>query len=354
MGGRAREISDYPWQALERVGRRKNREISRARRVADAAGARTLTEAGQALSELVGAEIELLVRSIGRARRPIGAREVLLALGDSLTLGAALEPDGTVALLSRILGRQVTLAEPELALGEPLSGALAALGCEAARRLSTAPVRLTSLPEGKPVEIEVTLLVEGRPYALALRVWSTALEPESTPNFELLADAPLELRLVAALSCARRVELESLQVGDAWFPGTGWFVDRALAGRAVLASEGAERGVWVDLAPDGKVVLRQGTAALPHDTMASDGPSTTELAEVALEAPVVVRVELASLSLSAREVATLKPGDVLESRRRVGEPVVLRVGGRAVAKGDLVDVEGELGVRIREILEPSP
>ena len=108
------------------------------------------------------------------------------------------------------------------------------------------------------------------------------------------------------------------------------------------------------MAPDGKVVLRQGTAALPHDTMASDGPSTTELADVALEAPVVVRVELASLSLSAREVATLKPGDVLESRRRVGEPVVLRVGGRAVAKGDLVDVEGELGVRIREILEPSP
>jgi type III secretion system YscQ/HrcQ family protein len=354
MGGTARDIRDYPWQALERVGRRKTREVARARRVAAAAGVRTLTEASRALSELVGAEIEVVVRSLGRARRPNGAKEILLAVGDALTVGAALEPDGAAALLSRLLGRQVALAEPELALGSPLNGALAALGCEAARRLSSEPVRLATLPEGRPVELELTLLVDGRPYALALRVWASAVEPESAPNLALLADSALELRLVAALSWARPSELESLQVGDAWFPGEGWFLDRSLTGRAVLASETGERGVWVDLAPGGKVVLRQGTAALPLDTMATDGSTPTELADVALEAPVVVRVELASVSLSAREVASLKPGDVLESRRRVGEPVVLRVGGRAIAKGDLVDVEGELGVRIREILEPAP
>ncbi len=354
MGGRAREIRDYPWQALERVGRRKAREVARARRVAAAAGVGTLTEAGKALSELVGAEIEVVVRSMGRARRPNGAKEILLAVGDSLTLGAALEPDGAAALLSRLLGRQVALAEPELALGGALSGALSALGCEAARRLTSEPVRIATLPEGRPIELEVTLLVDGHPYALALRAWASLLEPEFPPNLGLLADARLELRLVVALSSARRAELENLQPGDAWFPGEGWFLDRTLAGRAVLASEAAERGVWVDLARDGKVVLRQGTAALPLDTMATDGPSASELAEVALEAPVVVRVELASVSLSAREVASLKPGDVLESQRRIGEPVVLRVGGRVIARGDLVDVEGELGVRIREILEPTP
>lgn len=352
--GRARDIRDYPWHALERVERRSVRQAGRALRLAKAAGARTLPQVGAELSELVGAEVELFVRSVGRARRPVGAREMVVALGDSLTLGLALEPDGVVALLSRILGRQVSLAEPELGINEPLGGALAALACEAARRLSPEPVRLVDAPDSQPVELELTLLVDGRPYALAVRAWASLLEPELEPNLALLADTRLELTLVVALSCARREELESLQVGDAWFPGEGWFIGRDLTGRAVLASGASERGVWVDLAPNGEVVLRQGTAALPQDTMGTEPSSTNELGEVALEAPVVVRVELASLSLTARDVATLRPGDVLETGRRVGGPVLLRVGGRVVAKGELVDVEGELGVRIREIMEPAP
>jgi flagellar motor switch/type III secretory pathway protein FliN len=37
----------------------------------------------------------------------------------------------------------------------------------------------------------------------------------------------------------------------------------------------------------------------------------------------------------------------------LGEPVVLRVAGRAVARGELVDVEGTVGVRVREVFGPS-
>jgi flagellar motor switch/type III secretory pathway protein FliN len=36
--------------------------------------------------------------------------------------------------------------------------------------------------------------------------------------------------------------------------------------------------------------------------------------------------------------------------RRIGDPVVLRVGGVAVARGDLVEIDGEVGVRIVERL----
>jgi flagellar motor switch/type III secretory pathway protein FliN len=83
-------------------------------------------------------------------------------------------------------------------------------------------------------------------------------------------------------------------------------------------------------------------------------PEESSLEEVVLEAPVVVRVELGSVSLTAREVAGMQPGDVIETGKALGEPVVLRVAGRAVARGDLVEVEGEIGVRIREILEHTP
>lgn len=79
----------------------------------------------------------------------------------------------------------------------------------------------------------------------------------------------------------------------------------------------------------------------------ADAPTLTE---VVLDAAVVVRVELGEVGLTAREWARLAPGDVLETGLRVAEPVALRVAGRVVARGELVDVEGELGVRIRELV----
>lgn len=79
----------------------------------------------------------------------------------------------------------------------------------------------------------------------------------------------------------------------------------------------------------------------------ADAPTLTE---VVLDAAVVVRVEVAEVSLTAREWARLSPGDVLETGVRIAEPVALRVNGRVVARGELVDVEGEVGVRIRELV----
>jgi flagellar motor switch/type III secretory pathway protein FliN len=77
------------------------------------------------------------------------------------------------------------------------------------------------------------------------------------------------------------------------------------------------------------------------------------LREIALDAPLIVRVEVASVTLTAREWGTLAAGDVIETGVRLAEPVVLRVGGREVARGELVTVDGELGVRIREMVDPG-
>ena len=65
---------------------------------------------------------------------------------------------------------------------------------------------------------------------------------------------------------------------------------------------------------------------------------------------MMVRIEIGAVSMTAREWAELGPGDVIESGRRIAEPVVLRVAGREVARGELVNLEGELGVRIRELV----
>ena len=64
------------------------------------------------------------------------------------------------------------------------------------------------------------------------------------------------------------------------------------------------------------------------------------------EVPVVVRVEIGIAEMRAREWAALGAGDVVALGRKIGEPVTLRVGGVAVARGELVDLDGEVGVRI--------
>jgi flagellar motor switch protein FliN/FliY len=68
--------------------------------------------------------------------------------------------------------------------------------------------------------------------------------------------------------------------------------------------------------------------------------------EVLDEAAVVVRVELGAVEMSAREWAELGNGDVVTLGRKLGTPAVLRVGGVEVARGELVQVDGEYAVRI--------
>jgi flagellar motor switch/type III secretory pathway protein FliN len=104
------------------------------------------------------------------------------------------------------------------------------------------------------------------------------------------------------------------------------------------------------LADAGHLVVR-GTEALALDQeLAMDRIDETEkTAEAALEAPLVVRVEVGAVAMTAREWGELAVGDVIPVGRSLGELSVLRIGGVEVARGELVDVEGELGVRIREL-----
>jgi type III secretion system YscQ/HrcQ family protein len=169
----------------------------------------------------------------------------------------------------------------------------------------------------------------------------------------------LSVPLVIGLSLVNRAELRRLEVGSAFVPGEGLFVDRAANGLGVLAAATAERGVRVELSSAEGIVLRDETLALAPDVEVS-GDAMDEsndvnqtLTDAVLEAPVVVRIELAAVSMTAGDWAKLRPGDVIETGRRVAEPVLLRVGGRVVARGELVDIEGELGVRVRELAGTS-
>ena len=85
--------------------------------------------------------------------------------------------------------------------------------------------------------------------------------------------------------------------------------------------------------------------------LASRSPSSAAAALGAMELPVTF--ELASLQLRVDELAALTPGYTLALGGDIASvPVSIRVGGRLLARGRLVDVGGMPGVQI-EALEPA-
>lgn len=66
-----------------------------------------------------------------------------------------------------------------------------------------------------------------------------------------------------------------------------------------------------------------------------------------------VTAELGRTSLTVRELLSLVPGSVVELDRIAGAPIDVLVNGTVIARGEVVVVDEEFGVRITEILDPD-
>ncbi len=77
-----------------------------------------------------------------------------------------------------------------------------------------------------------------------------------------------------------------------------------------------------------------------------EGAPSSEAAGLLDDVTVAMVVELGRVMVSAADVMGLRPGQVIELSRSPGEPVDLVVDGKRIGKGELVEIDGELGVRI--------
>jgi flagellar motor switch protein FliN/FliY len=64
-------------------------------------------------------------------------------------------------------------------------------------------------------------------------------------------------------------------------------------------------------------------------------------------------LQFGAREMPLREVLALGPGDVVELDRHVSEPVDLVVGDRIVARGEVVVVSGNFGLRVTQVAEPQ-
>ena len=66
-----------------------------------------------------------------------------------------------------------------------------------------------------------------------------------------------------------------------------------------------------------------------------------------------VSVELGRTRMTVRELLALTPGAIVELDKAAGAPVDLLVNGTLMARGEVVVIDEEFGVRITEIVSPG-
>ncbi|MCB0824684.1 MAG: flagellar motor switch protein FliN [Armatimonadetes bacterium] len=75
--------------------------------------------------------------------------------------------------------------------------------------------------------------------------------------------------------------------------------------------------------------------------------------EMLMDIPLEVSVELGRVKMVVKDVVELGSGSIVEIDKAAGEPVDVMVNGRLVARGEVVVIEDNFGVRITEILSPA-
>ena len=80
----------------------------------------------------------------------------------------------------------------------------------------------------------------------------------------------------------------------------------------------------------------------------ADGPGGEGNLHLLRDIELAVTVELGRARLRVSEVLALHTGSVVELNRPVGAPVELLANGRPIARGQIVVVDDQLGVRVTE------
>ncbi len=301
-----------------------------------AAGARAADQASRALAAVLGTEVRLSARAVpGRASPGSACASVALELR-ALPGTALLEVDA--ALVARLVdglagGGGDPVAATALTPVETSALDLLALSAidgacgvpEIEALLTPRLVRAGTAPaDALAIEMDVAAgSVRGRARLLLPPVAVRAVRA-----------APLEACAASAVAIGASVrsgrgalmpqELDALRQGDV---------------------------VVMDEPPGERHALVLPGGARAEGRLAEEAFHVEEItmADRAAELPVTLEVEIARVTIPISDLARLEPGAVLPLGIDRRGTVVLRAGERAVARGELVDVDGAIGVRIHSV-----
>jgi flagellar motor switch protein FliN/FliY len=179
-------------------------------------------------------------------------------------------------------------------------------------------------------------------------------------RFGLSIPDVLEAELSALFTTTLMLELIPASSGQPFSAGSadagGMLSEDDVA--AMLSQVAADGGGAFD-APVPPSFLMDGGSGLgassPFSNMKVSGPGSAlpRGLDMILDIPLNVTVELGRVRMLIKDVLELSSGSIIELDRVAGEPVDLLVNGRLVAKGEVVVIEDNFGIRITEITSPA-
>jgi flagellar motor switch protein FliN/FliY len=160
--------------------------------------------------------------------------------------------------------------------------------------------------------------------------------------------------LGARAGATRQVEL-GLVVSDLGGPFvsihlTGSVPAAALLLPVAVLRDATTRSVQQDAVdPSGLRLLAPEPAEASAATAAAAAPEQPRGIELLHGVDMEVTVEIGRTRMTVRELLDLAPGAVLELDRAAGSPADLLVNGRLIARGEVVVIDEDFGLRITEI-----
>lgn len=166
-----------------------------------------------------------------------------------------------------------------------------------------------------------------------------ALPTEATPSLReevssatlparcLIGTAVLPVADAAALTCGDVVLFAGLSHGASGLNGAG----------RLIAPSFELRGTFTEA---GFTLTRSFERPTQESAMSQIDPTI----------PVEVEIELTRLRLPLHQLGNVRPGSVLPLHINAAQQVIVRIGDKAVAKAELVEIEGEIGARIIAML----
>lgn len=261
----------------------------------------TIAEPNQDLDGTLTGRTDLLVDAVARA--------VSAAVGQQVDAGPA-DVQGDPS--------ELVPADPSWATAAEAHGDVAAVSVLLTQDLAA----LMTPDDGAP---EWTAVLDG-----VLESWASAI---GEAVGQLTPPTPAEA-VGALLPSAPGYEL----VAGGLFVGDRHVGTVALVGRPPQAGQGA--------APTATAV-----AGAPAPTTTS--PTAPGPLQALAEVQMSVTAELGRCRMSVQEVLSLLPGAVVELDRSAGSPIDLLVNGTLIARGEVVVVDEEFGVRLTEIVGPE-
>jgi flagellar motor switch protein FliN/FliY len=84
----------------------------------------------------------------------------------------------------------------------------------------------------------------------------------------------------------------------------------------------------------------------PADGVSGDGADLRRLHDV----PVELAVEIGRTRMTIGQTLELRPGSVVSLNRLAGEPVDLLINGKPIARGEVVVIDEEFGLRVTDVV----